>query len=103
MDWHGQLSNCVVIRENGRSCRNDMDVGIFNSFVNVLVILKVRKVIVVKNGVYLRPIELVGFADPTIGVGEDTEIGVSSKHVLLEVFAPGTSGCFGCCHVLLSM
>ena len=48
-------SNYVVVRENDKSCSNHLDVENHNSFINELVILKVQKVIVVKDGVDSGP------------------------------------------------
>ena len=95
------LFNCNIVRENSRSSSNGMDTGIPDSLVGGLVILNVRKVIVVKNGVNSGLIQLVGFSNPTTGIREDTEIQVFGQHVFLEVFAPGNLRCFGGRHVLL--
>ena len=57
--WIVMVNNpfdCIVVREDGRSCSNHVDAEIPNSLINGLVILKVWKIIVVKNGIYSGPI-----------------------------------------------
>ena len=60
--------NRVIVRENGRSSSNGMDTRIHDSLVGGLVILNVQKIIVFENGVYPRPIYLVGFTDSATSI-----------------------------------
>ena len=90
--------NRVIVREDGRSSSNGMDTKIPDSLVRGLVILNVRKVIVVENGVYPRPIYLVGFTDSTNSIKKNVEVWVLSEHIPLEVLASGNSRHLGVVH-----
>ena len=81
--------NRVIVRENGRSSNNGMDTGISNSLVGRLVILYVRKVIVVENRVYPRPIYLVGFTDSATSIRKDAKVRFLIQHIPLKILASG--------------
>ena len=62
-----------------------------NSLVGQLVVLDITKVVIVKNCINPRPLNLVSINDYATGIRENTKVWVLGQHILLESFAVGNS------------
>ena len=66
----------IVIGEDRRSGSNVVKSRIPNSLVGQLVVLDIKKVVIVKNCVNTRPLNLVSIGDSSNGVQENTKVWV---------------------------
>ena len=68
--------DCIIVGKGSRSSSNRVKSKIHNSLVGQLAVLDIKEVIIVKNCVNPRPLNLVSVSDSSTDVRENTKFWV---------------------------